>query len=77
MNNSNRVFEDYNNVSNSEDNEDLHEAYAELFEATEILSLAYKKVSPSECAHEQDHMSVDEHVKFQAILERHKVLFDG
>ena len=66
-----RIDKDY------EDEEALCEAYAELFEATEILSRAYKKVSPSECAYEQDHMSVDERVKFQAILEKHKVLFDG
>ena len=35
-----------------EDKEVLCEAYAELFKATEILSRAYKKVSPSECANE-------------------------
>ena len=77
MNNSNRVFEDYNNIIDSEDDEDLREAYAELFEAQEILHRAYKKVTPAECASEQDHMSKEERVKFQAVLERHKVLFDG
>ena len=51
--------------------------YAELFEATEILNQAYKKVMHSECTNDQHHMSNEERVKFQAILEQHKVLFDG
>ena len=54
MINSNRVFEDY------EDEEALSEAYAELFEATEILDRAYKKVTPNECANEQDQMLDEE-----------------
>ena len=77
MNNSNRVFEDYKDKLNTEEDEELREAYAELFEATEILHQAYKKVTPSECANDQHHMSDEEKIKFQAILERHKVLFDG
>ena len=71
MTNCTCIYEDY------EDEEALCEAYTELFEATEILSRAYKKVSPSECTNEQDHMSVDKRVKFQAILEKYKVFFDG
>ena len=55
----------------------MREAYAELFEAQKILHRAYKKVTPAECASEQDHMSKAEREKFQEILERHKVLFDG
>ena len=50
---------------------------AELFEATEILNQAYKKVLPSECANDQHHISDNKRIKFQAILEKHKVLFDG
>ena len=69
--NLNRIYEDY------EDKEALCEACAELFEAKEILNQAYKKVSPNECANDQHHMSKDERLKFQAILEKHKVLFDG
>ena len=60
-----------------EDDDALCKAYAELFEAAEILNLAYRKVIPSECANDQHHMSNEERIKFQAILERHKVLFDG
>ena len=60
-----------------ESKEALSEAYAELFEATAILDQAYKKITPSECAKEQDHMTKEERAKFQDILERHKVLFDG
>ena len=60
-----------------ESEEALAEAYAKLFEATEILEPAYKKVTPSECAKEQYHMTDEERSKFGAILERHKVLFDG
>ena len=37
----------------------------------------YKKVIPSECANEQHYMTDEEQAKFQVILERHKVLFDG
>ena len=48
-----------------------------LFEVTEILDQVYKKVTPSECANEQNHMSDEEQAKFEAILECHKVLFDG
>ena len=69
--NLNRIYEDY------EDKEALCEACAELFEAKEILNQAYKKVSPNECANDQHHMSKDKKIKFQAILEKHKVLFDG
>ena len=58
------IYKDY------EDKEALCKAYAELFEVTKILSCTYKKVSPNECANEQDHMSVDKRVKFQAILEK-------
>ena len=64
------IYEDY------EDEEALLEAYAELFEATEILDQAYKKVTPNECANKQHHMLNEEQKKFQAILERHKFIFD-
>ena len=46
MINSNCVFEDY------EDEEALLEAYAELFERTEILNQVYTKVIPSGWANE-------------------------
>ena len=46
MMNLNGIFEGY------KDEEALLEAYAELFEATEILDQAYKKVTPNECANE-------------------------
>ena len=71
MTNSNRIFEDY------EDKDAFCEVYAELFEAMEILNQAYKKVTPRECANDQHHMSNEERIKFQAILEHYKVLFDG
>ena len=61
MTNSNHIFEDY------EDKEDLCEADTELFEAIEILNRAYKKVTPSECANDQHHMSNEERIKFQAV----------
>ena len=64
------INEDY------EDDDALSEAFAELYEAT-ILDQAYKKVTPSEYANDQDHMSNEERIKFQAMLERHKILFDG
>ena len=59
------------------DDDALWEAYSELFEAAEILDRAYKKVMPSECANDQHHMSNKERIKFQSILEKHKVLFDN
>ena len=65
-----QINEDY------EDDDALSEAFAELYEAM-ILDRAYKKVTPSECANEQDHMSDKERVKFQVMLERHKILFNG
>ena len=71
MMNSNCVFEKY------EDEGDLLEAYAELFEATEILNQSYKKVIPSKYANERDNMWDEKPTKFQAILERYKVLVDG
>ena len=55
----------------------LSEAYAELFEATAILDQAHKKVTPSECAKEQNYITKEERAKFQDMLERHKVLFNG
>ena len=35
-----------------ENKESLSEAYTELFQATELLDQAYKKVTPNECANE-------------------------
>ena len=61
MTNSNCIFEDY------KDKEALCEAYAVLFEATEILNQAYKKVIHSECTNDQHHMSNEERIKFQAV----------
>lgn len=43
-----------------EDKEALAEAYAEMFEAAEILEQAYKKVTPNECSGEQNHVIDDE-----------------
>ena len=69
-----------------EDDDALCKAYAELFEAAavavaaaaaEILNRAYKKVMPSEWANDQHHMLNEERIVFQAILKKHKVLFDS
>ena len=60
-----------------EDNEVLLEAYAELFKVKGILDRMYKKITTSVCVSEQYRMSNEERIKFQAILERHKVLFDS
>lgn len=59
-----------------EDENTLVEAYAELFEAVEILERAYKKVTPKEYSCRQDHITVDEQSKFKSVLEQHKVRFD-
>ena len=59
-----------------ESGEALDEAYAKLFEATQILERSYKKVTPEECTREQDHITEEEHNKFKSILERYKVLFN-
>ena len=48
-----------------------------MFEATEVLNRAYTKVTPSDCANDQHYMSNEERIKFQEILEQHKVLFDS
>ena len=42
MSNSNRVFEDYEDVLDMEEDEELRKAYAELFDATKILHRACK-----------------------------------
>ena len=61
---------------NYEDGDALSEAFAKLYEVT-ILDRAYKKVTPTECTNEQVHMLNEEQVKFEAMLERHKIMFDG
>ena len=61
---------------NYEDGDALSEAFTELYEAT-ILDRAYRKVTPVECSNEQDHMTDEERIKFEAMLERHKILLDG
>ena len=60
-----------------ENKESLSEAYTELFQATELLDQAYKKVTSNECANEKHHILNEEQTKFCAILERYRVLFDG
>ena len=60
-----------NNVNTNQYKED------ELFEIKTILERKYKEVTPKECADEQDHMSLDERVKFERMLDKHKKLFDG
>jgi hypothetical protein len=49
----------------------------ELYESKTILERKYKKVTPKECADEQHHMSCEERIKFESMLEKHKQLFDG
>ena len=58
---------------NLEHNEQLDE----LYESKTILERKYKKVTPKECADEQHHMSCEERTKFESMLEKHKILFDG
>ena len=43
----------------------------------DILELAYREVTPEEYADAQDHMTNNQRSKFQKVLERHIILFDG
>ena len=56
---------------------DIANVYEELYEARTILERKYKEVTPAECTAEQDHMNDEEKQKFEKMLNKHKVLFDG
>ena len=44
---------------------------------TDIKERAYREVTPTECADAQSHMTIAQRTKFKAMLERHKIVFDG
>ena len=49
----------------------------ELYLSKTILERAYHIILPKEVADAQDHMSKDQKKKFEAMLNKHSIVFDG
>ena len=66
-----------NSIEKHYDKDNLDKVYEELYEAQVMLEHAYQKVTPRECASKQGYMTQAERSKFEAILDKYKVLFNG